>query len=936
MNLIMKSVTVYLALILWVIGSTMAQSYDLNQKPGLDPSVKTGQLPNGMRYYIRANKIPEQRGEFYIATNIGAIQEEDDQNGLAHFTEHMAFNGSKNFPKKSMLDYLATIGVKFGQNVNAGTGVEQTIYNLSNVPLLRESILDSALLVLHDWAHFVSFEPAEIDLERGVILEEWRMYGSASERMDNKLAPIIYQGSKYAKRDIIGDTAVLKHFKYETLTNFYKKWYRPDLQAIVVIGDVDPAIVEAKILQLFSDIPKATNPATKEIYPLPDNKEPLIATASDPEATSTMVEVNFKHPAIPDQDKNLGYMRLLLVRNLINSMFSQRMSDLTRIENPPFISSYSYYGSFTKTREAFTGVTRARNNEAVRALNALLTEIERMRLYGFTEGEFDRAKANLLRNYESRYIDRDKRKNREFVYPMVFNFLVNNPNPGIEFEYQFAKSQIPGITLQEVNVLAKSYITDENMIVSCTGPEQEGITLPSVTEIREVVNTYKSQKIDPYIDNMSGKKLIENEPLAGKVLKTSDNKSFGTTEWVLSNGMKVVFKPTDIKEDELMIRAYSPGGLSLVEDADIPVANMLGSMVSEMGVGSFSKTDLNKFLSGKRVNIMLGLTYDQDYLLTRTSPKDLETALQLMYLAFTRPRWDETDYKTWFDKVKSEYINADAEPRKAFRDSINVMMNNHSKRNIPMSYQILDHLSFDKFKKLYSHRYADPANFTVMLVGKIDPETVKPIIEKYLASLPTATFTETVRDDGVRPPQGKVTNDFQRENKTPRTSVFVNYNGKSPFTADDRLLGAAMRHCLELRYIESIREDEGGTYSVRVSYVISKYPVENSNMNVIFDTDPVKADKLIGIVHREAKKMIESGPGESDLQKAREYFLKQRQEDLKENNWWSSILLDYYFYNMDYLSSYEEKVKALDVRAVHEYARKALDQGNIIEVVMRP
>jgi zinc protease len=925
-----------LALLFPFAGWVNGQSYDLKQKPGLDPAIITGVLDNGMHYYIRANKLPEKRGEFFIATNIGAIQEEDDQNGLAHFTEHMAFNGSKHFAGKSMLNYLATIGVRFGQNVNAGTGVEQTIYNLSNVPLNREGVLDSCLLILHDWAHYVTFDPKEVDLERGVIREEWRMYGSADERMSNKLMPVIYQGSKYAKRDVIGDTAVINHFKYSTLTDFYNKWYRTDLQAVVVVGDIDPRLVELKIKRLFNEIPRVENPAIKEIYPVTDNKEPLIATATDKEATETQLEVIFKHPSFNDADKDLGYMRTILERSLINAMFSQRMNDLTRTENPPFISSYCYYGGFTKTRDAFYGVAQAKNNEGVKALTALLTEIERMKRFGFTQGELDRAKSNLLRNYESRYLDRDKRKNRELIYPIVFNFLINNPNPGIEFEYQFAKAQIPGMGLEEINAMAKGFVTDENMIVTSTGPDKEGIFVPTVEEMKKVVETYKTQKIDAYVDKMAGMKLITKEPVPGKVVSTDVNNVMGATEWTLSNGMKVIFKPTDIKEDELIIRGFSAGGICLLKDEDLPSANLLGSAVTDMGIGNFSRTDLNKLLAGKKANVMVSLSSDQDIISSRTSPKDLETSLQLIYLSFTQPRWNDNDYKTWYEKQKAEYINADAEPRKAFRDTIKVMNNNHSKRDRPMTYKTLEMISLDKFKHIYSDRFADPGNFTFQFTGKINTEEAKPLIEKYLASLLTVKRNEVLRDDGIRPPAGKAVNDFKRESTTPRTSVYVNYNGLTEYTPQNKLLLSAIRHCLELRYTESIREDEGGTYSVMVLSTLFKFPEVRYRIVVSFDTDPLKADKLVGIVHREITKMIESGPTETDLQKAKEYFLKQRQEDLKENNWLSQILTDYYFYGMDNLTFYNEKVKELTVKSVHDYARKTLSQGNVVEVIMRP
>jgi zinc protease len=912
------------------------QTYDLTKMPPLDPKVRIGVLDNGMHYYIRANKIPEKRAEFYIANNVGAIQEDDDQNGLAHFTEHMSFNGTNHFPKKGILDYLATVGVKFGTNVNASTSLEQTVFNVSNVPLRREGILDSALMVLHDWSHYVSFEDNEIDLERGVIVEEWRMYGSADERMNNKLAPIIYKGSKYAKRNVIGDTAILKHFQHQTIKNFYNKWYRPDLQALIIVGDFDENAVEAKIKKLFSDIPKVANPVAKEEYPLPDNKEPLIGTATDKEATSTSVDVSCKHDIIKDSDKNLGYMRLLLIRSLINNMFGKRMSELSRVENPPFITAFSYYGGFTHTKDAFTASAQAANNEAIKALTALLTEMERMNQFGFTDSEFERAKADLIKSNESRYMDRDKRKNRELVYPNISNFLTNNPNPGIEFDYTFTKTMVPGISLAELNKIAKAYFTDENMVVTVTGPEKEGITIPTEAEILKVLVNYKSAKIGPYVDLVAGKKLIEKEPIPGKVVKTSANKVLGTTEWTLSNGMKIVLRPSDIKEDELLISGFREGGLSLLKEDDLPSAMILGDAISQMGVGNFSTTDLEKLMSGKRVNLRIGISEERDVVSGRVSPKDLETALQLVYLYFTQPRWNATDYKTWMDKTKANYINAESDPRKAFRDTISLIMANHNPRVVPMSYKVLGKVSLTKIQAIYNDRFSDPGNFTFDFAGKIDPEKVKPLVEKYLASLPSFKRLQTYKDNGIRPPKGKVGQDFSHEAKTPRTSIYINYSGLSSFSADDRVFSAALRHILELRYVERIREDEGGAYSVRVMSNVNKLPVPSFNLIVTFETDPLKADKLIGIVHSEIKKMEETGPSEADLQKAKEYFLKQRPEDMKENSWWLGRMDDYYFYNLDFISGYEAKVKALNVASVHDYAKKVLTQGNVVQVVMRP
>ncbi len=936
MKQIFSRFTLLFALVILASTRIVAQQYDLKQLPPLDPQVRSGLLANGMHYFIRANRTQEKRAEFYIVHNVGAILEDDNQNGLAHFTEHMAFNGTQNFPKKGILDYLATIGVKFGTNVNASTGLERTVYNMSNVPLLRDGVIDTALLILHDWSNYISFEPEEVDLERGVIREEWRMYGSAGERMSNQLAPIIYKGSKYAIRNVIGDTAVINHFAYETIKNFYRKWYRTDLQAIVVVGDFDADAMEAKIKKLFSTIPKVENPTPKEEYGLPDNVEPLIGTATDKEATGTVVNVAYKHDAIRDSDKNIGYMRLQLIRNFISTMFGQRMSELANRENPPFLFARSYYGQYTRSKDAFTGMAQAANNKSLAALSALLTEMERMNRFGFTQGEFDRAKADIMRGYESRYIDRDKRKNRELVSQNIGYFLSNNPNPGIEFEYKFAQAMFPGITVDEVNLETKKYVSDKNQVLTITGPDKPGITLPTETEIRNVLEAYRKSEIKPYVDLMAGKKLMEKEPVPGKVVTTSANATFGTTEWVLSNGMRIIFKPTDIKEDELMVRGFSEGGTSLLADDLMHSSELFTDAVTQMGIAGFSRTDLNKMMAGKRVNVSIGLTSDQEVVMARTSPKDLETTLQMINLYFTNPRWDATDFKTWMDKEKSNYINAASDPRTALADTIAVMMSDHNPRALPLTYEGLGGVTLEKIRTIYKQRFADPGNFTFIFVGKTDPAQVQPLFEKYMASIPTVKRKESIKDDGIRPPKGKVANDFRHESKTPRTSIFVNLNGDCNFSAADRLLGAAIRHVLELRYVQSIREDEGGAYSVRVAWTLEKNPKPQFRFSVSFDTDPAKGDKLLGLVYREINTMIGQGPSETDLMKAKEYFLKQRQEDMKENQWWGNILFDYYFNGLDYLTGFQENVKAMTAQSVHDYARKTLTQGNQVRVVMKP
>ena len=913
-----------------------AQPYDPEAFPPLDPKVRSGILKNGMQYYIIANNYPENRAEFFLANKTGAIDEEDDQNGLAHFTEHMAFNGTAHFPGKSMLDYLATIGVKFGTNVNAGTGVEQTVYNLSDVPIVRESIIDSALLVLFDWAHLVSFESQEIEKERGVILEEWRMYGSAGERLNNKLAPVIYKGSKYARRDVIGDTAVLRNFPHARIRDFYKKWYRPDFQAVIVTGDFHPDSMERKVVQLFSRIPSRSEPSMKETHLVPGNQEVLIGIATDKEATGTNVELIYKHPAIPEHARNHAYMRTLLVRSLINQMFGQRMNELGMRENPPFISAGSYYGSFVKTGDAFTVSAQARNNEALGSLRALLVETERVRKHGFTFSELERAKANLLRNYESRYLERNKRKNRELLRPLLGRFLNSQPAPGIEYEYAFANHMVPGISLEEINRTAMGYITDTNMIITVTGPDKEGIIIPEEKAIRELLAASRTEDILPYEDQLQGSSLMETGPEPGRVTSITKNELMSSTEWTLENGMRVIIRQTDFREDEILVKAFSAGGMSLLADEDVTAAGLLSRAMADMGLGDHSKSALVKLLSGKKAGIGPGIGPDEEVLAGSASPKDLETALQLMHLYFTKPRWDAKDFGIWKEKQRARLVNASSNPRKAFGDTISVVMSNRSPRVLPLTAEVLDGVDMERMKRIYGERFGNPADFTVLLTGNVDLETTRPLVERYLGSLPAGQKREKPGDDGIRPPKGKVSADFTRENETPRTSVMICYHGSTTDSRENRMLAAAIRHCLELRYTESIREDEGGTYSVRVSMNIQKFPEPAYKLTVMFDTDPVKADRLAGIVHREVSLMQEQGPREDDLLKAKEYFMKKRQEDLKENNWWDNMLTDYYFSGTDMINAYGELVEGLEPSVIREYAHSLFSQGNVTEVIMRP
>jgi zinc protease len=594
------------------------------------------------------------------------------------------------------------------------------------------------------------------------------------------------------------------------------------------------------------------------------------------------------------------------------------------------------YSNFAGNKDAFIAYSIPKENESLKALNAMLTETQRMKQYGFTQGEMERIKANLIRTYETAYNERNNRKNDELIYPVLVNFLENEPNPGIEYEYNFMKNEIPGVSLDEINKVAAEFISENNIIVTVTGPEKDGLTMPTVDEIRNVLTVGLSAKVDPYVDKLANQKLVENEPVAGNVVKESKNSVFGTTEWTLSNGMKVVFKQTDFKAEEVVMRGFSMGGISQVKDEDVVAGSLLSSMLPEMGIGNFSPTELRKMLSGKRVAVYPGLSSDREEISGNFSIKDIETQLQLVYLAFTNPRWNDQEFNTWFERTKESYKNMDSDPRKALGDTISLMMTDHHKRGKLLNYAEVSSLNLEKFKQVYADRFCDPGNFVFIFTGTINPEEVKPLFEKYLASLPTIRRNEAFRDNGVRVPKGKAVNDFKHESTTPRTTVYINYNFKCKYTPEEMLLIGIMGHILELRYTEAIREDKGGAYSIYAGGTPKLYPFPMCNLQVYFETDPLKADDLIQTVNKEIKKIIEEGPDKADLQKAKEFFLKSRPENLKENSWWNSVISDYYYSNIDTYSGYEKMVNHLNAKQLKKYFKSHLSNPDICQVVMRP
>ncbi len=901
-----------------------------------DPNVIIGKLENGMKYYIRKNNEPQQRAEFYIVHNVGGILEEADQDGLAHFAEHMAFNGTENFPKKGILDFLERIGVKFGHNVNAFTGQDVTAYNLSNVPLTRESIIDSALLILHDWSSYISFDEDEIDAERGVIREEWRTRRTAEWRSMQYKMDYLYQGSKYAERDVIGNIDVINNHEYETLRRFYRDWYRPDLQALIIVGDFDPAMMETKIKDRFSKIPPRENRKPRPNFEVPDHKEPIIGIFTDPEITRTMVEVYYKHPVTPPTEKNLGYLREQVVNRLYSQMINARFSELVQKDNPPFVFAYNYYGNLVRTKSAYVLMANARENEPVRALRTMLEENYRLLQHGFTKTELDRAKAELLRSLENSYKERDKVKNQNLVWEYFGHFTENEPVPGIEFEFMFTQSIMPTIAIDEVNAKAKKWITDENMVIFISAPEREKKNIPSNEELLGLNNSIKNTKLDPYIDNVSSEPLISTPPKAGKVEKEVSNDALKVTEWVLSNGVKVIVKPTDFKEDEILLNSFSPGGFSLVDDKDIPSAQMISAIAMMSGVGNHSKVELDKMLAGKMVNVMPTVGEFEEGLNGSCSPDDIELMMQLIHLYFTNPRFDESAYSAYMSRMQAVFQNRGSSPNMVFADSVSFISNNRNIRKRPINVDVLNEVKFESIKTIYKQRFADASDFTFVFVGNIKIEVIKPLVETYLASLPNLNRKETPKDNGIRFPKGQTKYPFSLNMQVPKSSCFVAYQAEVKYNLKNMIYLDAIEHILGLRYTETIREEEGGTYSVGVRSNLSKSPIEQVAIFMNFDTDPEKATHLVGIIHKEFNSIQEVGPTEVDLNKAREYFLKTRQERLRENRFWSNAIREYYRNGIDYVNGYEDFVKNLKVNDIKNSSKEIFKNANMLEIIMNP
>ena len=905
----------------------------------MDPNVRYGKLDNGMTYYIRHNEKPEKRADFYIAQKVGSVLEEESQRGLAHFLEHMAFNGTTNLPGMTLREYLQSRGVKFGENLNAYTAIDETVYMVTNVQTDLPGLVDTCLLILHDWSSFIALEEDEIDNERGVILEEERTTGGANRRIWEQTLPKMYPGSPYGNRLPIGTKEVIANFSYQDLRDYYTKWYRPDLQGLIIVGDIDVDAIEARIKKMFADIPAPVNPAERTQFMIEDNEEPIVAIASDPELTSISLQIFYKHDATPDSLKNdVQYWMADYILSLISDMQINRLQELTQKPNPPFVYGYSYYGDYylAPTKESWASFVAPKDIDGIdEAMTAIVAENKRMQQYGFTASEYERAKADFMKNIESRYNERNNTENSKYYDQYLAHFLHNEPMMDIETEYMLYQQVIPNIPLEAINAFAKELITENNLVITLTAPKKEGEVLPTEEELLAMYNNAMAMEVEAYEEEVFDGPIVAELPKPGKIKNEIINETFGTTEWILSNGMKVVYKQTTFKDDEITMSAYSNGGLTALPQDDSYTLQVLGDIITLGGVGEFSAIDLPKVLAGKKVGVYPHINTYSEGMSGFCSPKDLETMMQLIYLYFTAPRADEDAFQSEIQRTQAMLKNMELNPNITLSDSLTkVLYNNHPLR-LRMKVEDYDKVDYAKAMEMYKDRFADPNNFTFTFVGNIDVETFKPLVEQYLASLKKNKRKENWKDVGLSIADNNYSTHYRKEMKDPKTSVYMVYNGDMEYNLYNNTYMSVLSDVLDIVYTKSIREEQGGTYGVGVMGQVNNKPKDVFMFYIVFDTNDEVYATLMDIAKAGLKDIAENGPRQEDLTKVLENKLKKRAEQLQENRFWSSVIMSELTDDIDFVTEYENIIKGVTVESVAEFAKQILN-GNLKEVVQLP
>ncbi len=934
----MKKQFLSLFLLLLAPASLFAQTVEQ------DASIRQGKLKNGLTYYIRHNAKEAGLADFYIAQRVGSILEEPRQRGLAHFLEHMAFNGTKHFSGKGkqlgIVPWCETIGVKFGTNLNAYTSVDQTVYHIGSAPIKREGIIDSCLLVLNDWSQFINLEPKEIDKERGVIHEEWRnrRTGMAMQRMMENVMPKIYKGSKYEDCLPIGNMDIVDNFPYQDLRDYYQKWYRPDLQAIVVVGDFDVDMMERKIQKLFGKIKAHKNPAERIYYPVNDNDKMIVAIEKDKEQPIILGHLYMKSETTPDSEKNsVKYQREDYINGLITYMLNGRLSEKKQVANPPFMSATVKNGAFfvSRTKDAFSLSISCKQDNVLGGVSVAVGEVERARQHGFTQSELERAQ-KLYLNAAERQLKMEKDyKNSHYVSQCVNNFLEGEPILTPTYNLQLVKLFDGEVSLDEVNSQVGEIITDKNQVFIMYGPDKDGFVVPSESEIESTVLAAQQKRYDAYLEEQVPATLMTALPAPGKIVSEKPYGKFGMTEIVLSNGMKVYVKSTDYQADQITMSMRGEGGTSVYGDEDIPNFAFLSGSITEAGVGDFTATRLRKALAGKSLKLAPSITSEGQRITGTSSVKDLETMLQLAHLYFTAPRKDSMAFEGMMNRNLSLLKNRNASSKVVYNDSLSATLYDHNVRMAPVTVEIAKKADYNRIFEIYRERFSDASNFKTVFIGKVDMAQLRPLLCQYLATLPSTHKAEKSNKANV--PQIVKKNEvvkFVHKQETPLANVSVFYTANVPFSPKNDLVLDMLTRVLQIAYTDSVREEKGGTYGVGVSFNLEKEDNPNALLRISYKSDPKRYEELNPVIYKQLLNIADHGPVASSMDKVKKYLKKQYGQMAITNDYWSYVIWHQLDDDADFDKDYCKMVDNLTASDVQKMAKELLKQNHRVEVTM--
>lgn len=934
----MKFFTMKINILTMLMLATFSQMYaqiDLTQKIPVDEKVNTGVLDNGMTYYVRANAKPENRAELFLVLKAGSIDEDDNQQGIAHFLEHMAFNGTANFPKNDLVKYFESIGMEFGPEINAYTSFDETVYMLK-VPLDSAKYVDKGLQVLFDWSSQISNETEAIDKERGVIIEEWRRGLGANDRMSKITFPVIMKDSKYANRLPIGKIDIIQNFDPEVLRKFYADWYRPDLQAVIVVGDFDQKAMVEKVKEKFSKIPKRENPRKKLTYEIPSHKETLVTIATDKEAQVPVAQIIYKHKKQTVSD--LKEYRDYIIQSIHDAIVSNRLSEKLQQANPPYLYASSGYSSFIGPLDAYSISVVGHNNGLLAGMKEALLENERVKKYGFTETELERVKESLIASAEKQYNEREHNTSIGYANSYKSNFLANTPIISSEASYELIKQLVPTISLEEVNGMAAKWRTKENIIVVINAPEKEDVIVPTEQEIRELLATVEHTTVDAYNDNVIEAPLISELPNPGKVVSSKNIDGVAATEWKLSNGATVVFKNTDFKSDEIQFGSYSPGGTSRYPLEDDISAAYTTAIMSKSGLGLFDNIALRKKLAGKVAGVGPYLATYSEGFSGYSSVKDLETMLQILYLYFDSPRFDQDIFQSTIERNREVLNNRSSSPESVFSDTVKVVFSNYNPRVQPMTAKRLDEADLGRIAAIGKERFSNASDFKFFFVGNIDTTIFKPLIEKYIGAIPSTGVVEERVALDIEKPTGIVEKTVYKGQEEKGIQLLT-FHGKFDYTEENKLRLPAMEKILTTRLLEEIREKRGDVYSIGANVDWTKYPKETYSISISYSTSPKKLEEVKNAIFDVIKDFQTNGPTQEEVAKAKEKLKRMREVALKSNAFWMNTLQAMYqLFDGDFnkMADFNKVVDELSPENMKAMFNSYFDFNNYIGVALEP